>query len=92
MCIRILAAAAVLVSAAVHLKLWFDGVRHQDVIGPAFMLNAVGGVVIAGLLAAVAALDPGLAGARLRGVHARRVHHLGDGRAVRRAHEHWTGG
>ena len=50
MWIRILAAAAVLVSAAVHLKMWFDGVRDQDVIGPAFMLNAVAGVVIAGLL------------------------------------------
>ena len=50
MWIRILAAAAVLVSAAVHLKMWFDGVRDQDVIGPAFMLNAVAGVVIAALL------------------------------------------
>ena len=50
MSIRILAAAAVLVSAAVHLKMWFDGVRDQDVIGPAFMLNAVAGVVIAALL------------------------------------------
>jgi hypothetical protein len=44
------AAAAVLVSAAVHLKLWFDGMRHEDVIGPAFMLNAVAGTVIAVLL------------------------------------------
>lgn len=47
---RVLAAAAVLVSAAVHLILWFDGVREEDVIGPAFMLNAVGGAVIAVLL------------------------------------------
>jgi hypothetical protein len=47
---RILAAVAVLVSAAVHLKLWFDVFRDTDVIGPAFMLNAVGGVVIAVLL------------------------------------------
>jgi hypothetical protein len=44
------AAAAVLVSALVHLKLWFDGTRHLDVVGPAFMVNAVGGVVIAVLL------------------------------------------
>jgi hypothetical protein len=50
--IRLLAAIAVLVSAAVHLYLWFDGVRNQDVIGPAFMLNAVGGAVIAVLLLA----------------------------------------
>lgn len=47
---RIVAAVAVLVSAAVHLKMWFEGVRDQDVIGPAFMLNAVGGAVIALLL------------------------------------------
>jgi hypothetical protein len=46
---RLIAAAAVTVSALVHLKLWFDGVRHQDV-GPPFMLNAVGGLVIAVLL------------------------------------------
>jgi hypothetical protein len=52
MWIRLVAAAAVLVSAAVHLKLWFDGTRHFDVVGPAFMLNAVGGLVIAILLVA----------------------------------------
>jgi hypothetical protein len=40
----------VLVSAAVHLYLWFDGMRDADVVGPAFMLNAVGGAVIALLL------------------------------------------
>jgi hypothetical protein len=50
MTMRVVAAAAVLVSAAVHLYLWFDGVRDDDVIGPAFLLNAVGGVVIAALL------------------------------------------
>jgi hypothetical protein len=49
---RLLAAAAVLVSAAVHLYLWFDGMREADVVGPAFMLNAVGGAVIALLLVA----------------------------------------
>lgn len=50
MTMRILTAAAVLVSAAVHLYLWFDVFRDTDVIGPAFMLNAVGGLVIAVLL------------------------------------------
>lgn len=44
---RIVAAVAVLVSAAVHLKLWLDGYRDIKVIGPSFMLNAVAGLVIA---------------------------------------------
>ena len=48
--IRLLAAVAVLVSGYVHLKLWFDGTRHVDVIGPAFMLNAIASLVIAVLL------------------------------------------
>ncbi len=52
MTMRALAALAVLISAAVHLYLWFDGVRDDDVIGPAFMLNAVGGALIAVLLLA----------------------------------------
>ena len=46
---RALGALALVVSAAVHLKLWFGGVRDQSV-GPAFMVNAVAGVVIAVLL------------------------------------------
>lgn len=52
MFMRAVAAVAVLVSAAVHLYLWDQGVRTDDVIGPAFMLNAVGGAVIAVLLLA----------------------------------------
>ncbi len=52
MWLRIVAAVAVLVSAVVHLKLWFDGFRDTDIIGPAFMLNAVAGAVIAVLLLA----------------------------------------
>jgi hypothetical protein len=47
---RLLAAIGALVSGAVHLKLWFDGTRDFDVVGPAFMLNAVAGPVIAVLL------------------------------------------
>jgi hypothetical protein len=49
---RVLAAVAVLVSAGVHLYLWDDGYRDVDTIGPAFLLNAAGGVVIALLLLA----------------------------------------
>jgi hypothetical protein len=44
---RVVVAVAVLVSAAVHLWLWIDGFRDVDMIGPAFLLNAVGGAVIA---------------------------------------------
>jgi len=49
---RVVAAAAVLISALVHLSLWFGGFRDVDLIGPAFLLNAVSGVVIAVLLLA----------------------------------------
>jgi hypothetical protein len=48
--IRLVTAAAVLVSAGVHLYLWFDVFKHQSVIGPAFLLNVLGGLVIAALL------------------------------------------
>ena len=50
MTVRLIAAAAVLVSAYVHLHLWLDGFRHQHVIGPLFMVNVVAGVAIAALL------------------------------------------
>ena len=50
--LRLLTALAVLVSTYIHLKLWFDGFRHMDKIGPAFMTNAIGGVVIAVMLVA----------------------------------------
>lgn len=49
---KVLAALAVLVSAVLHLYLWFDGYRDVDTIGPLFLLNAFGGIVIAGLLLA----------------------------------------
>jgi hypothetical protein len=49
---RLIAAVAVLVSGATHLKLWFDFGRDTDVVGPLFLLNAVAGLVIAILLVA----------------------------------------
>ena len=39
-------ALSVLVSAAVHLWLWFDGYSDIELIGPLFMLNAVAGLMI----------------------------------------------
>jgi hypothetical protein len=46
--LRVMVAAAVLVSGAVHFKLWADGFRDISVIGPSFLLNAVAALVIAG--------------------------------------------
>jgi hypothetical protein len=48
--VRIVAAAAVLVSAYVHLYEWLNGFRHDNVMGPLFAVNVVAGVVIAVLL------------------------------------------
>jgi hypothetical protein len=50
MVMRRAAAAAVLASAAIHAWLWLDGMRSVHVIGPAFVVNVVAGVVIATLL------------------------------------------
>ena len=47
---RLVTAAAVLVSAGVHLYLWFAVFSGQAVIGPAFLVNAGAGLVIAALL------------------------------------------
>jgi hypothetical protein len=47
--VRLVAAVAVLVSAGVHFNLWTD-YKSLHVVGPAFLVNAVAGVVIAVLL------------------------------------------
>ncbi|WP_277212831.1 hypothetical protein [Isoptericola croceus] len=47
---RSLAAIGVLVSALVHLVLWTRGYDDLDIVGPLFLVNAVGGVVLAVLL------------------------------------------
>jgi hypothetical protein len=60
MTIRHVAAAAVLASAAIHLTLWFQGMRDVHVIGSAFLVNITGGVVIAVLLVRWRHWAPGL--------------------------------
>jgi hypothetical protein len=47
--LRGLTAAGLLLSAAVHLQLWAQGVRVVPIIGEAFVVNAVAGLVL-GLL------------------------------------------
>jgi hypothetical protein len=47
---RLIGALAAVVSAVVHLYLWFDGVRDQGTVGDLFVVNVVAGVVIAVLL------------------------------------------
>ena len=47
--LRGLTATGVLLSAAVHLQLWAQGVKVVPFIGEAFMLNAIGGLLL-GLL------------------------------------------
>ena len=49
---RILAAVAVFVSAAVHHYLWLDFAKDDAFLGPSFMLNAIAGAIIAVLLVA----------------------------------------
>lgn len=48
--LRLIGAVAALVSAIVHLYLWFDGVRDQGTVGDLFVVNVVAGLVIAVLL------------------------------------------
>lgn len=50
--LRALVATCVLLSAVVHLFLWADGMRTLDVVGPAFLVNAVGGVVLGAVVLA----------------------------------------
>lgn len=47
MFVRILISVSVVVSSVVHYKLWDDGYKDIDVVGPLFLVNAVGGLVVA---------------------------------------------
>jgi hypothetical protein len=46
----VIGAVAALASAAIHLWLWFDGVKDQGTVGALFVVNVVAGVVIAVML------------------------------------------
>ena len=48
--IRGVGGLAVVVSAVVHLYLWFDGVKDQGTVGALFVVNVVAGLVIAVML------------------------------------------
>ena len=49
---RGIGALAAVVSAVVHLYLWFDGVKDQGTVGALFVVNVIAGFVIAGMLLA----------------------------------------
>jgi hypothetical protein len=87
---RLLAAAGVLVSAAVHLYLWFHVFRHAHVVGPAFMVNAVGGLVIAVLLVTWPHWIP-LVLAVGFGVATLTAFVIAATAGLYGVHEHWTG-
>jgi hypothetical protein len=50
MTMRFVTAAAVLSSVGIHLTLWLQGMRDVNVIGDAFLVNIVSGILIAVLL------------------------------------------
>lgn len=50
---RVAGAALLAAMGWLHLDLWFDGYRTIEVIGPAFLLNAIAGFALAVLLLAV---------------------------------------
>ena len=44
--LRALLSACVMLSAVVHLDLWANGMSTLEVVGPAFLLNGIGGLVL----------------------------------------------
>ena len=48
--LRLIGAVLLLAIAGIHLYLWQQGYRDIDVIGPAFLLNTIGGFGLAALL------------------------------------------
>jgi hypothetical protein len=48
--LRIVGALLLAAMGWIHLDLWLDGYKNIDVIGPAFLLNTIGGFGLAALL------------------------------------------
>ena len=88
---RYLAATAVLVSAAVHLTLWFQGMRDEHLIGPAFLVNVAAGAVIAALLLRWAHWMPGALAAGF-GLSTLGAFTLASTVGLFGDHESWQGG
>jgi hypothetical protein len=87
---RLLAAVAVLVSAAVHLYLYFDVFSSEPVVGPAFLLNAFGGTAIAVLLVVWRHWLPPLLSIGF-GVSTLTAFVIATTVGLFGVHEHWTG-
>lgn len=90
MWMRVVGAAAVLASAAVHLWLWFEGFRDLSLIGPSFLLNAVAGAVIAVLLVTWRNWVPGFLAAGF-GVCTLGAFVVASTVGLFGLHEHWVG-
>ena len=90
MTLRYITAAAVLASMAIHLVLWFQGMRDVHVIGPAFLLNVVAGLVIAVLLVRWRSWVPAVLAACF-GVCTLGAFTLAATVGLYGTHEHWEG-
>ena len=89
--VRMLTALAVLVSAAVHLRLWLEGYRDIGVVGPAFLVNAVAALVVAVLLLSRRHWVPGLLAAGF-GASTLTAFVVSATVGLFGLHEAWTGG
>jgi hypothetical protein len=90
MTMRHLAAVAVLASMAIHLVLWLQGMRDVHVIGPAFLVNVVAGIIIAVLLVRWQHWLPGVLSACF-GMATLGAFTLAATIGLFGTHEHWAG-
>ncbi len=90
MTVRYVAAVAVLASMAIHLILWFQFMHEDPVLGPAFLVNVVAGVVIAVLLLRWHHWLPGVLAACF-GMATLGAFTLAATVGLFGTHEHWTG-